>query len=169
MTITTRAALPSDTESIAAIYNQGIVDRIATFETELRTPQSIERQLQERGQRFPTIVAEVDGFVIAWAGASPYSARPCYAGIAEFSMYVQRDCRGKGAGQAVLSALIELCERMGIWKLVSRIFPENQASLRLCQRLGFREVGIYRRHARLDGEWRDCVIVEKLLGGAVEE
>jgi phosphinothricin acetyltransferase len=166
MTITVRAAQPADAPSIATIYNQGIAERVATFETEARTAEGLERQLTERAERFPTVVAELEGRVIAWAGASPYSARPCYSGIAEFSVYVHRDHRGMGAGRTVLSELLQVCEQAGIWKILSRIFPENRTSLQLCRRLGFREVGVYRRHARLDGVWRDVVIVEKLLGDA---
>lgn len=163
MQSTVRAARLSDAASIARIYNQGIEDRVATFETEPRTAAGIAALLSERGERYPTVVVERDGFVVAWAGSSPSSSRPCYAGIAEFSVYTERAARGSGAGRAALAALIAACERSGCWKLTSRIFPENLSSRALCARLGFREVGVFRRHARLDGAWRDCVIVERLL------
>lgn len=168
-TITTRLARRNDAAAIARIYNQGIEERIATFETEPRSAAQIEAQLAERGDRYPTVVAERDGEVVAWAGASGYRSRPCYAGIAEYSVYVDRAARGIGAGRAVLSSLFEECERRGFWKLVSRIFPENTASLALCRATGFTIVGTYRRHGKLDGRWRDCVIVEKLLGEAAGE
>ena len=103
---------------------------------------------------------------MAWAGAGPYRSRPAYAGVAEHSVYVARAARGTGAGRAALDALCRAYEERGFWKLVSRIFPENTASLALHERCGFRVVGVYRRHGKLDGEWRDCVIVEKLLGSA---
>jgi L-amino acid N-acyltransferase YncA len=106
--------------------------------------------------------------VIAWASAHPYRDRAAYLGIGEFSIYVARDRRGRGLGRIALEALIAECEARGYWKLVSRIFPENVASLTLCRSLGFREVGVYRRHGKLDGEWRDCVIVERLLGEAAD-
>jgi phosphinothricin acetyltransferase len=166
--IIVRPAAERDAASIAGIYNQGIAERVATFETEPRTPEQVERLLEEGGQRYPAVVAELDGRVVAWARAGPYSERSCYAGIGEFSVYADRAYRGRGAGQAALVALITLCEQQGFWKLVGRIFPENEPSLRLCRTLGFREVGTHRRHARLDGEWRDVVIVEKLLGEAEE-
>lgn len=169
MSITTRAATTDDAADVARIYNQGIEERIATFETEPRRPEQIEALLAERGDAYPTVVAEQDGRVVAWAGASPYRARPCYAGIAEYSVYADRAARGIGAGRAALEALFRACEERGFWKLVSRIFPENEASLALCRKTGFREVGIYRRHGKLDGRWRDCVIVEKLLGEASGE
>src|SRR5512142_194237 len=161
-----RAARLEDAADIARIYNEGIADRVATFETEPRTPERMARTLAERADRYPTVVVERDGRVIAWAGASEYRSRDCYAGIAEFSVYVARDARGHGAGAAAMRALIAACEARGFWKLVSRVFPENTASRRLCASLGFREVGTYRRHAKLDGTWRDVVIVELLIGEA---
>ncbi len=167
--ITTRLATPTDAPSIARIYNQGIAERIATFETTPRTPEQIVMQLAARGERYPTIVVERDGRVIAWAAASSYSARSCYAGIAEFSVYVDRAARGVGAGRAALERLIAECTERGLWKLVSRVFPENTASRALCRAVGFREVGVYARHAMLDGAWRDCVIVERLLGDAAQD
>ncbi len=167
-TTTTRPARLEDAAAIARIYNQGIEERIATFETEPRSTEQIGALLAERGDRYPTVVAERDGAVVAWAGASSYRARPCYAGIAEYSVYVDREARGIGAGKAVLLALFAVCEERGFWKLVSQIFPENTASLALCRATGFSIVGTYRRHGKLDGQWRDCVIVEKLLGEAAE-
>ena len=86
--------------------------------------------------------------------------------MAEVSIYVARGARGRGVGRLALGALIGEAERRGFWKLVSRIFPENLASRGLCAALGFREVGVYRRHGKLEGRWMDCVIVERLMGGA---
>jgi phosphinothricin acetyltransferase len=167
-TMTVRSATPPDAAAIAAIYNQGIAERIATFETEPRTIAQIAAQLTEKGDRFPTIVVECEGRIVAFAGAGPYRSRPCYAGVAEHSVYVDRRARGRGAGRTALEALIASYEARGFWKLLSRIFPENRVSLALHERCGFRTVGVYRRHATLDGEWRDCVIVERLLGEAAD-
>jgi L-amino acid N-acyltransferase YncA len=161
--LSTRLATEADAPAIARIYNQGIDERIATFETEPRTPELVADQLRRTGERFPTVVVEQDGQVIAWATGSAYRERSCYAGIAEHSVYVDRAHRGKGAGLHALEALASAYAALGFWKLVSRIFPENGASLRLHERAGFRVVGVYERHGRLDGEWKDCVIVEKLL------
>jgi phosphinothricin acetyltransferase len=160
-------AVLADAAAIARIYNQGIDDRIATFETERRTTEDIEGVLADRGERYPTVVVEHDEEVVAWAGCGSYRARPCYDSIAEHSVYVAREHRHGGYGRLALEALAAEAERRGFLKLVSRIFPENVGSLALHHKVGFREVGIYRRHGRLDGEWRDCVIVEKLLGEAV--
>jgi L-amino acid N-acyltransferase YncA len=167
--MTTRLAALPDAAAIAAIYNQGIAERIATFETEPRTAAQVAAQLTEKSDHFPTIVVECEGRILAFAGAGPYRSRPCYAGVAEHSVYVDPAARGRGAGRAALQALIAAYEARGFWKLVSRIFPENRASLALHERTGFRTVGTYRRHARLDGEWRDCVIVERLLGAAAAD
>jgi L-amino acid N-acyltransferase YncA len=161
-----RAARRSDAAAIARIYNQGIEDRIATFETEPRSTADIEHLLDERLGRYPAVVVERDGVVVAWASAGLYRARACYDPIAEHSVYVDREQRGTGAGRVALEALCVEAERLGYLKLVSRIFPENVGSLALHRKVGFREVGVYRRHGKLDGEWRDCVIVEKLLGEA---
>ena len=109
---------------------------------------------------------ERNGGVVAWAGVGSYRARARSGGVGEFSVHVSRDARGFGAGTMALHGLIGACEARGSWKLVSRLFPENVASRALCRSLGFREVGIYRRHARPDGQWRDCVVVELLVGEA---
>jgi phosphinothricin acetyltransferase len=159
----TRLATATDAAAITTIYNEGIADRVATFETEPRTPAQIAQQLADKGDRFPTVVIERDGQVVAYAGAGPYRSRPAYAGVAEHSVYVARAARGTGAGRAALDALCRAYAERGFWKIVSRIFPENTASLRLHERCGFRVVGVYQRHGKLDGEWRDCVIVERLL------
>jgi L-amino acid N-acyltransferase YncA len=164
-----RLARPADAAAIARIYNQGIEDRQATFETDPRGTEDIERLLIEKGERYPTVVVERGGQVVAWASTSSYRARPCYAPVAEHSVYVDRDQRGHGAGRLALEGLIQEAERRGFLKLVSRIFPENQASLRVHERVGFRQVGVYRRHGKLDGEWRDCVIIERLLGEAARD
>lgn len=159
----TRLATPADAAAIAAIYNEGIADRIATFETESRSTQQLTTQLVDKGDRFPTVVVERDGQVVAWASAGAYRSRPAYAGVAEHSVYVARSARGTGAGRAALEALCRAYAERGFWKLLSRIFPENTASLALHERCGFRVVGVYHRHGKLEGEWRDCVIVERLL------
>jgi phosphinothricin acetyltransferase len=166
MSATVRLARLEDAPAIAHIYNQGIEDRVATFETEPRTPAQIAAQLTAKGDRHPTVVVERDGVVVAWASAGPYRARPAYAGVAEHSVYVDRAARGTGAGRMALDELCRLYAARGFWKLVSRIFPENVASLVLHDRAGFRRVGVYARHGKLEGQWRDCVIVEKLLGDA---
>ena len=158
-----RIATVGDADAIASIYNDGIADRIATFETEPRTPGQIAATLAEKGDRYPTVVVEREGAVVAWAGAGPYRNRPAYAGVAEHSVYVARAARGIGAGRAALDALCRAYAERGFWKIVSRIFPENTPSLALHERCGFRVVGVYQRHGQLDGVWRDCVIVERLL------
>jgi phosphinothricin acetyltransferase len=156
-----RVAEADDADAIAAIYNEGIADGIATFETRLRTPGDIRAWL---GTHFPVVVVEDDaGRVLSFASTSQYRPRECYAGIAEFSVYTARDARGCGAGHLALSALIDAARQAGFWKLVSRVFVENGASRRLLERQGFREVGVYHRHAQLHGTWRDVVIVERLL------
>lgn len=155
-----RIAIPDDAAAMARIYNDGIEDRIATFETKPRTEADVRTWFDAA---HPMVVVEEDQQVIAFASTSTYRPRGCYDGIAEFSVYVARAARGRGAGKVALEKLMEIAEQAGFWKLVSRIFPENQNSLRLVRSLGFREVGIYEKHGQLDGVWRDVVIVERLL------
>jgi L-amino acid N-acyltransferase YncA len=155
-----RVATLDDAEAIATIYNQGIEDRVATFETRPRTPEEIERWFDGV---HPIVVLEQDQEVVAFASTSHYRDRACYAGIAECSVYVRRDWRGHGTGRLTLEALLQQVEQAGFWKLVSRVFIENAASRRLLRSLSFREVGVYEKHAQLDGVWRDVVIVERLL------
>jgi len=161
MPITTRPATPADAAAIAKIYNQGIEDRIATFETRSRTPEEITRWFDGV---HPIVVAEEAGQVVGFASTSSYRARDCYSKTAEFSVYVGRDHRGRQVGRQALGALIEESRKAGLHKLVSRIFPENVASRAACRAAGFREVGVYKEHGQLEGEWKDCVIVERLVG-----
>jgi len=155
-----RRATIDDAAAIARIYNEGIEERIATFETRPRVAADIEKWFEGR---YPVVVIEEDGEVIAFASTSMYRPREAYAGIAEFSVYAARRARGKGAGRAAMEALFEAAREAGFWKLVSRVFVENAASRALLRSVGFREVGVYERHAKLDDVWRDVVIVEKLL------
>ncbi len=161
MTLTTRPMAAADCEAVARIYNEGIDDRIATFETRHRTADDIAAWF---GTRYPVVVV-VDGVeVVAFASTSTYRPRECYTGIAEFSVYVAHVARGRGAGRLAMESLIDAAERAGFWKLLSRVFTGNTASLGLLKRVGFREVGVYEKHGKLDGQWRDVVIVERLLG-----
>jgi L-amino acid N-acyltransferase YncA len=159
-TLVARPASPDDADRIAQIYNEGIEDRVGTFETRLRTPADVREWFDGV---HPIVVVEDAGAIVAFASTSSYRARACYAGIAEFSVYVARAARGRGAGTVAMTALIGAARGAGIWKLVSRIFTDNTASRTLMKAIGFREVGIYEKHAQLDGEWRDVVIVERLI------
>jgi L-amino acid N-acyltransferase YncA len=155
-----RTTTPNDSAAIANIYNQGIEDRVATFETCFRSAEDVQAWFDGI---HPVLVVENDSEIIAFASTSAYSARECYAGIAECSAYVKRDKRGRGVGRLALEGLIRAAEEAGFWKLVSRVFVDNKASRALIGSLGFREVGIYEKHAKLDGVWRDVIIVERLI------
>ena len=160
MAFAARPASPDDAERLAQIYNEGIEDRVGTFETRLRTPDDVRAWFDGR---HPIIVVEDAGRIVAFASTSTYRPRDCYAGIAEFSVYVARESRGRGAGTVAMRALIDAAGPAGIWKLVSRVFVENTASRKLMAAMGFREVGVYEKHGKLDGVWRDAVIVERLI------
>jgi phosphinothricin acetyltransferase len=158
-----RPARAGDAARIAAIYNQGIADRVATFETRERSPEEASAWLADG---LPALVAERDGAVVGFARVTPYSARPAYAGVGEHAVYVDRSARGTGAGRLLLLALADASAARGLHKLTSRVFADNAASRAVHRAAGFEEVGVQRRHARLDGEWKDCVLVERLLGDA---
>lgn len=155
-----RAARAGDAGAIAHVYNQAMEERIATFEVAPRTADEIRQALAERAGNHPTLVLELEGQVVGAVWCSQYRPRECYAGIAEFSVYVERKHRRHGFGRELIEALITESANRGLWKLVSRLFPENEASRRLLAACGFREVGVYHRHGKLDNRWRDCVVVE---------
>lgn len=154
-----RPATRRDADSIVRIYNEGIEERIATFETRPRTAEEIQAWFDGT---HPIVVVE-EGAVISFANSSAYSTRECYSGVAEFSVYTASEARGRGAGTLAMKALMEAAEEAGFWKLVSRVFVENKPSRELLLSLGFRDVGIHEKHARLDGIWRDVVVVERLI------
>jgi phosphinothricin acetyltransferase len=158
--VTDRAATRDDADAIARIYNEGIEDRVATFETRLRSVADVHAWFDGV---HPIVVVQDGDRVVAFAATFAYRPRECYAGIAETSVYVSRQYRRRGAGRIALEALIVAAKEAGFWKLLSRIFPENVGSLHLVRKLGFREVGIYEKHGQLDGQWRDVVIVERLI------
>ena len=158
-----RPATADDAAVICEIYNQGIEDRLATLETELRTPQERRQWLQARGPRHPVIAAEHERQVIGWGSLNVFNARPAYRHVADFSVYVHRAWRGKGAGRVLLERLVELGRDLGYHKLVLSAFPFNTAGVALYERLGFRTVGVYKEQGLLDGNWVDTIIMERLL------
>ena len=162
-TFTIRRAVDRDLDDVVEAYNAGIRERMATFETRSRTPADIGGWLTD-GR--PFIVLELDGRVLGWARAGFYSDRCVYEGVGEHAVYVHPDARRRGLGRQLLMALCAESERGGLYKLTSRVFADNHASRAAHRAAGFAEVGIQRRHGRLDGEWKDCVLVERLLGDA---
>lgn len=155
-----RPATTTDAAAIAAIYNEGIAEGMATFETRPRQAEEVRGWFDGV---HPIVVVEDGGAVIAFASTSTYRPRDCYAGIAEFSVYVACSARGRGAGRLAMAALIDAAATAGLWKLVSRVFTENTASRALLRDAGFREAGIYEKHGKVDGIWHDVVIVERLI------
>jgi L-amino acid N-acyltransferase YncA len=152
-----RPATEGDLEAVARIYNEGIEDRVATFDTE---PVAGEQLAPWLSAKVPMLVADDRGF----ARAGPYSDREAYAGIGEAMVYVARSARGSGVGRALVEALCGEAEARGLHKLIAKVFPENEPSVRLMERCGFRRVGVHLRHGRLEGEWRDVLLLERSLG-----
>lgn len=158
-----RPAEQRDAAAIAAIFSEGIAERVATFETDPRQAADVEPWI---GAELPLLVAEEDGRVLGWAKLSEYSDRCAYSGVAEVSVYVAGAGRGRGVGRTLVEAICAAAEERGIWKVIGLLFPENAGSRALFRSAGFADVGTFRRHGRLDGEWRDVVVVERLLGEA---
>jgi L-amino acid N-acyltransferase YncA len=143
--------------AVRAIYEQGIATGDATFETAAPTWESWDAG-HLAGHR---LVADAGGRVVGWAALAPVSERCAYAGVAEASVYVAAEAAGRGVGRALLDRLVAGSEAAGIWTVQAGIFPENRASLALHRRCGFRTVGMRERLGRLDGRWRDVVLLER--------
>ena len=160
-----REATAADAAAIAAIYNEGIADRVATLETESRSAEERAAWLAAHGARYPVLVAtDPDGTVAGWGALNQFNPRPAYAHVVDFSLYVARERRGQGIGDALLGALEERARGLGFHKMVLAAFPTNKPGLRLYERHGFTLVGIYREQGLLDGRWIDTMVMEKLLG-----
>jgi len=158
-----RDATAEDARTIARIYNQGIEDRVATLETESRTPDERRGWLSGRTARHPVLVAVEAARVVGWASLNPFNPRPAYDHVADFSVYVERDQQGTGVGTALVTALEHRARDLGYHKVVLAAFPWNTAGMALYRRRGFRTVGTYHEQGLLDGRWVDVVLMEKIL------
>ena len=154
-----RALAAGDWADVAAILVEGIATRNATFET--AAPSYLEFDASHLAEH--RLVAVDDGRVVGWVALAPTSSRACYAGVAESSVYVAEDARGRGVGRALMEALIASARDRGIWTIQAGMFPENAPSLALHEGLGFRLVGRFERIAQLHGVWRDTVLLELRL------
>jgi phosphinothricin acetyltransferase len=163
-----RLALPADAPAIASIYNHAIAEPSATLET---TPLSADDVLHWLDRVHPVVVVTDERAgasdeapnVVAFARSSGYRPHECYRGIFDVEVYGDHHRRRQGAGSLAMRALLTLARSAGAWKLVSRVIVENTACRALLETLGFREVGVYYRHGKLDGRWRDVVVAEKFL------
>lgn len=160
--INTRAASAPDLEAIRTIYNQGIEDRVATLETDAKSPGDIDAWWGQHDDRYPVLVATHDATVVGWASLNRFSHRCAHSAIADLSVYVARTERGKGIGKILLGDL-EQRARGSFHKIVLHALDENVAGKRLYVSAGFREVGVFREHGKLDGRLVDVVAMEKLL------
>jgi L-amino acid N-acyltransferase YncA len=152
-----REARAEDGPAILAIYASGIATRNATFETVVPGWEEWDR----RHHRHSRFVSEEEGQVLGWVALAPVSSRRAYSGVAEVSIYVAPQARGRGIGTQLMQRAIASSEAHGIWTLYAALLPENEASVRLHEKCGFRRVGTRERIARLDGLWRDTLIMER--------
>lgn len=158
--VTVRPLREPDWPSVRRIYAEGIATRNATFETSVPTRESLHRKWLP-DHRW---VAEADGRIAGWATIGPVSARSCYSGVGETSIYISGDFRGRGIGKALIHKLVTAADNGHLWTLQAAVFPENKASLALHHTAGFRTVGLRERIAQLDGRWRDTVLLERRAG-----
>ena len=159
-----RDATATDAAAIARIYNQGIEDRVATLETQTRTPEERAEWMAGRDSRHPVLVAIDDaGAVAGWGSLNAFNPRPAYDHVVDFSVYVAREQRGRGIGDALLGVLEARARRIGYHKMVLAAFPTNAPGMRLYERHGFTTVGIYHEQGMLDGRWVDVIVMEKIL------
>jgi L-amino acid N-acyltransferase YncA len=161
--VSVRPATEDDAAAICTIYNQGIEDRIATLETELRTPEERRQWMAARGPRHPVVVATSGGQVMGWGSLNSFNPRPAYDHVVDLSVYVERGWRGRGVGKVLLEHLLGLARRIGYHKMVLATFPYNAAGLALYRRMGFTPVGVYHEQGQLDGRWVDVLVMEQLL------
>lgn len=155
-----RPARIDDAKEIARIYNQGVQDRAATFENAYVTPEERYIWLVARPEKYPVLVAEVKHTLMGWASLTPYSPRHCYDGIAELSIYIDRSLRGHGVGPELMKAMQNIAREKGYYKLIGRVMADNEPARKLCQLMGWKEVGVHEKHGKLGGEWHDLVLVE---------
>jgi phosphinothricin acetyltransferase len=164
--VAVRPAGPTDAKAIARIYAQGVSERIATFQTRAPGRDEIAAQITAGG---PMLVAEAGGRVVGWASLRAYDdPHDYYAGVGEATLYVERAARRGGAGRALLSALASEAASRGYHKLIGKIFTSNGPSIALVRSCGWREVGVHHRHGLLDGEWKDVLVVERLLSAKAD-
>jgi phosphinothricin acetyltransferase len=161
--VSVRAATPDDAAAICTIYNQGIEDRIATLETERRTPEERRQWMAGHGPRHPVVVAVTDEQVVGWGSLNSFNPRPAYDHVVDLSVYVERGWRGRGVGRVLLRHLLERAKTLGYHKMVLATFPYNEAGVALYQKMGFTPVGVYHEQGRLDGRWVDVLIMERML------
>ncbi len=158
-----RRAQAQDAAAIGRIYDEAILGGSATFATGPHTPEERRGWLAGRAATAPVFVAEDAGHMVAWSALAPFSHRSWYSGVGEYTVYVDGLVRGRGIGRAMLEHLVIEAPAFGYWKLVGLIFPENVAGLALARSVGFTEVGRLTAHGRLDGRWRDIMLLERHL------
>jgi L-amino acid N-acyltransferase YncA len=151
-----------DAEAVAAIYNEGIRGRGATLQTVEQAASDVAPWVDQR-DRHPVLVAERDGAVVGWARAGMYSDFRPYDGVGEVAIYITADASGTGVGRSLLDGLADAARAQGHWKLLAKVFPQNEASVALFHSCGYHDVGLHLRHGQLDGEWLDVLVVERSL------
>ncbi|MDR7075680.1 phosphinothricin acetyltransferase [Neobacillus niacini] len=163
MDVSIRDSNESDIKSIQTIYNQGIEDKIATLETEIKDDTYMRNWFDKHRGRYKVIVAEDKGQIVGWASLNQYNNRSAYDGVADLSVYISRGYRGKGVGKKLLAKLESLAKENGFHKMILFTFPINQLGQGLYRRIGFRELGVFKNQGKIDGKFVDVMAMEKIL------
>lgn len=152
-----------DLSAITAIYNQGIEDGIATLEVRGKTEEEVRLWLFDRSERYTKLVIEDEGMVVGWTALQPYRYRAAYEGVAELSIYIDRNQRGKGIGRQLLSALEKSARANHFHKMMLMVLEVNEAAHQLYLKCGFRDIGIFENHGYQNGQYYNVRIMEKLI------
>jgi len=158
-----RTALRADLPSIRAIYNEGIEDRIATLDADPKTDADLERWFADHGGRYAVLVAEIAGSIVGWASLNRYSPRTAYDGVADLSIYVVRQWRGKGVGKALMTGIEVEARRNAFHKIVLFMLDFNELGRGLYRRSGFQDVGVFRQQGKVEGRFVDVLAMEKVF------
>jgi L-amino acid N-acyltransferase YncA len=161
--LTVRPAARGDLEAIRRIYNEGIEDHVATLDVEPKSPAEIDAWWSDHDEDYAVLVAVESAAVVGWASLNRFSHRCAHLGVADLSVYVARERRGRGIGAELLRRLEEEARAGGFHKIVLHALDSNEYGKRLYRKRGFRKVGVFEQHGVIDGGFADVIAMEKLL------
>jgi len=160
--LTIRQAATADLNTITEIYNDAILNTVATFDTQLKTIKEQRSWFASHGPKYPILVAEHDGVVIGWASLSMWSDRCAYSDTAEGSIYIQKEYRGKGIGRKLMEAVIAAGQKGGLHTVIARITEGNEASIHLAESAGFEQIGVMKEVGRKFDRLLDVYLLQKI-------
>jgi phosphinothricin acetyltransferase len=162
--LTIRKATLEDLAAITEIYNEAVLNTVATFDIEPKTLEERKTWFTSHDTKHPTLVAEQDGLVVGWASLSKWSERRGYADTAEVSLYVEKTHRGRGVGKELLRAIVQAGREAGLHTLIAQIVEGNEPSIKLAKELGFQNIGVLREVGCKFGKFLDVQVVQRIYG-----